>query len=88
MSHRIEFRPAVLRGLKKLPRIAQQRVSKAISLLEENPRPPKSEFLQGQLRGYLRIRTGDYRIIYCIDDEAHIISIVKIGDRKDIYKKG
>ena len=88
MSHRIEFRPAALRGLKKLPRSAQQRISKAIGLLEENSRPPKSEFLQGQLRGYLRIRTGDYRIIYCIDDDARVISIVKIGDRKDIYKKG
>ncbi len=88
MSHKIEFRPAALRGFKKLPRSAQQRISKAIDLLEENPRPPKAEFLQGQLSGYLRIRTGDYRIIYCIDDDARVISIVKIGDRKDIYKKG
>ena len=88
MSHRIEFRPAAVRGFKKLPRSAQHRISRAIDLLKENPRPPKAEFLQGQLRGYMRVRTGDYRIIYCIDDEAHTVSIVKIGDRKDIYKKG
>jgi mRNA interferase RelE/StbE len=53
--------------------------------LAHSPRPPGNEKLSGQDR--YRIRQGDYRIVYAIDDEARIVEIVKIGHRREVYRK-
>ena len=50
------------------------------------PRPAGSKKLQGASENLWRIRTGDYRIIYAIEDTIKIIEIRKIGHRKDIYR--
>ena len=86
MAYQIEFTPAADRAFRKLERRAQQRIDKALSLLAENPRPPKAEFLKGKFRGYLRVRTGNFRIIYIIEDDRLVVCIVRIADRKDAYR--
>jgi len=55
-----------------------------ISGLSENPRPHGSEKLTGQER--YRVRQGDWRIVYEIDDDARIVRIFKIGHRRDVYR--
>lgn len=62
------------------------RVLKAIRKLEINPRPAGCKKLKGSDETLWRIRTGDYRIIYSVDDEILIIDVRKIGHRKDIYQ--
>jgi mRNA interferase RelE/StbE len=53
-------------------------------VLATNPRPANCKKLKG-FKGLYRIRAGDYRIIYRIEDNALIIEVIRIGDRKDIY---
>ncbi len=86
MSYRVEFTPIAARQLGKLPRPIQRRIQGVVELLQTNPRPPKATRLKGDLAGLYRIRTGDYRVVYLIQDKKLVICIVRIGDRKDIYR--
>jgi mRNA interferase RelE/StbE len=62
-------------------------IDKAICALAEQPRPPGSKQLAGSKDlPMFRIRVGDYRILYAIDDEVVLISVIHIGHRKDIYR--
>ena len=83
-AYRIEFRPAALRELRKIDRSMQSRMQGAIALLAQDPRPPASRPLQGR-EGY-RLRVGDYRIIYTIDNGNLLIVVVTIGHRRDVYQ--
>ena len=85
MPHRIFFAPAALRQFRKLPAPVQKRLSPHIDALADNPRPPGVVKLSGTSDIY-RIRVGDYRIIYEIQDIGLVILILKIGNRRDVYK--
>ena len=82
--YRAEFTKAAEKQIRKLDKVAQQRILKSVHLLTTNPRPPRAKALVGH-PGLLRIRVGDYRIIYSLEDERLIIAIVKIGHRSSIY---
>jgi mRNA interferase RelE/StbE len=82
--HRLEFSPAAARQLRKLDRADAARIRSATEQLRNQPRPPGVAALQGR-RGYLRIRAGDYRIIYTIDDDRLIVLIVTLGHRREVY---
>jgi mRNA interferase RelE/StbE len=85
VSHyRIELRPAAARALHKLDPQAQSRVRGAIALLAKDPRPPGARALQG--RPALRVRVGDYRIIYTVHDDLLFV-VVQLGHRRDIYQR-
>jgi mRNA interferase RelE/StbE len=62
----------------------QARISEAIDDLATHPRPPGAKRLVGQ-DGY-RLRQGDYRILYTVDDQALAIRVYRIGHRRDIYR--
>ena len=83
-DYRIEFRPAALRELRKLDRAMQPRIHGAIALLAHDPRPPASRQLRGR-DGY-RLRVGDYRIIYTINDGVLLVVVVIIGHRREVYQ--
>jgi mRNA interferase RelE/StbE len=81
-EYRVEFRPAALREIRKIDRTAQPRIHGAIALLAQDPRPPASRPLRGR-PGY-RLRVGDYRVIYTIEDGILLIVVVTIGHRRDV----
>ena len=66
-------------------KVDRARIVAKIDALASNPRPRGCEKLAGFHDRY-RIRQGNYRIVYLIDDEAHEVMIYKIGDRKDVYR--
>jgi mRNA interferase RelE/StbE len=84
--YRVELTPAAQRQLRRLDRQAQRRVQAAIELLASDPRPPGAKALQGR-RSYLRVRTGDYRIVYTVRDEVLLVLVVALGHRREIYER-
>lgn len=83
--YRIELRPAVVRGLRKLDPPVARRIQAAIALLAEDPRPPASRPLRG--RPAWRVRVGDYRVIYAIEDDVLLVVVVTLGHRRDVYQR-
>ncbi|MBV6405951.1 MAG: type II toxin-antitoxin system RelE/ParE family toxin [Flavobacteriales bacterium] len=63
------------------------RVARKIDELEEDPRPPGCVKLKGNDGDMWRVRAGDYRILYVIEDVLRIVDIRKIGHRRDVYKR-
>ena len=84
-EYRIELRPAAVRALRKLDPPIRRRVQGAIALLARNPRPPAARALKG--RPGLRVRVGDYRVIYTIHDEVLLVVVVTLGHRRDVYDR-
>ena len=83
--YRIEVLPAAVRALRKLDPPVALRIQGAIALLAVDPRPPAARALRG--RPGWRVRVGDYRIIYVIEDDVLLIVVVTIGHRSDVYKR-
>ncbi len=84
-EYRIELRPAAARSLRKLDPQARRRVQGAIALLAQDPQPPAARALQG--RPGLRVRVGDYRIIYTVEDDVLLVLVVRLGHRRDVYEQ-
>ena len=80
--YRIEFRPAALRALRRIDRQHHPRLQGAIALLADDPRPPASRPLRG--RPGFRLRVGDYRIVYTVDDGVLLVVVVTLGHRRDV----
>jgi len=83
--YRIEIHPAAMRSLRKLDPQIQPRIQGAIALLAEEPRPPNAKKLGG--RDAYRVRVGNYRIIYQIQDQILLITVVTLGHRRNIYDR-
>lgn len=85
MKYRIEIKKSAAKELKKIPRPDQKRISIAIDNLAENLPNPDTTKMKGN-NPFHKIRVGDYRIIYEIQNNVLLILIIKIGHRKDIYR--
>ena len=86
MEYTVEFRPAVLKSLKRLPRRDLVRIKKKIEELASNLPDPNKTKMKGD-NSFHKVRSGDYRIIYEIQNDRLVILLVKIGHRKDVYQK-
>ena len=86
MAYTIEFRPAVLKSLKRFPKRDLVRIKKKIDELATNLPDPKTTKMKGD-NSFHKIRSGNYRIIYEIHNDRLVILVVEIGHRKDVYKK-
>ena len=84
VTHQVEVRPAAARALRKVHPKDQVRLRGVIALLAANPRPPGAIPLKG--RDAYRVRVGDYRIIYTIQEGALIVVVVALGHRRDVYR--
>ena len=74
------------RELRNLPQNIRARVDVRLSALANNPRPPGVVKLSGEADSHWRIRVGEYRILYEIDDRHHLIEIYRIKHRRDAYR--
>jgi mRNA interferase RelE/StbE len=84
VSYNIVFKQSVAKDLCSIPKKDIQRILKRIDSLVEDPRPVGAEKLSGDEK--YRIRQGNYRILYTIEDEIITVTIVKVGHRRDIYR--
>jgi len=82
--YKVELRRRVRHSLDKLPEKVRQVVIATLESLEQEPRPRGVEKIRGT--ELWRIRKGDYRAIYYISDREQIITVVRIGHRRDVYR--
>ena len=87
MTYRVELMPRANRQLQKLPGNVPLRIARALRRLEDDPRPPGVKHLTG-VENLWRIRVGQSRIVYEIHDDRLLVLVVRVGHRKDIYRKG
>jgi mRNA interferase RelE/StbE len=85
-KYRIEIKKTAAREIEHLPQNDIHAVLGKIASLADNPRPHGCQKLSGQEK--YRLRCGDYRILYSIEDAVLVIYVVKVGHRKDIYRHG
>ena len=83
-KYRLAFKNSVAKDLRSIPNVDVQRILERFDELVSNPRPLGSEKLSGQER--YRVRQGDYRIIYEIDDGVLVVVVVKVGHRREVYR--
>jgi mRNA interferase RelE/StbE len=84
-EYRIELKRSAEREFRRLDRKTQRGVARKIDGLATEPRPARVEKLAGTENRY-RIRVGDIRIVYQIEDRVLLILILRIRDRKDVYR--
>jgi len=84
-TYRIEVSATAERQIRKLPRADQLRVVRVIRALSTDPRPPGSRKLSGH-EDVFRVRIGRYRVLYSIEDRRLVVIVLKVGDRKDVYR--
>lgn len=84
--YQISYSPSAVKYLRKLERSTQRRLLTAIEELAKDPTPPGSIRLKGG-QGERRIRVGDYRVIYEVDNGELIILVLKLGHRRDVYRQ-
>jgi mRNA interferase RelE/StbE len=83
VTYRVEILRRAVKSLKKLPTPEYERVRDAVRSLGEEPRPAGCRKLIG--RDGWRIRVGQYRVVYEIEDVIRIVTVLDLGHRKDIY---
>ena len=84
-KYKIEFKKSAVKELKSIPDKDIKKIITKINSLKENPRPDGCIKLTGKEQ--YRVRQGNYRILYSIEEDKLIIFVVKIGHRKDIYRE-
>ena len=86
MTYEVALAPAAARQLRKFHPQVRRRVQAAIELLATEPRPPAATRLVGGA-GEWRVRTGDYRIVYEIEEERLLVLVLSAGRRREIYQR-
>lgn len=85
MAYGLVFSPVADRQMDAIPARLLDLVRDALEGLKSEPRPPGSISLRGRFRRLRRLRVGDYRAIYQVDDDRSVIRIVLVGHRKHVY---
>jgi mRNA interferase RelE/StbE len=85
VAYRVLFSAHAVRAFRKLPRGIQERLMPVIDSLADTPRPPGAEKLSGAEDTY-RVRVGDYRVLYEIQDRILRVLVVETGHRRDVYR--
>jgi mRNA interferase RelE/StbE len=86
MAYSVGVERKAQKQIARLPATTQDRIEDALQALANDPRPRSSRRLRG--REGLRLRVGDYRVIYEIDDDRQIVTILQVGHRRDVYRRG
>lgn len=80
----VSIKQSALKALARVPRVERLRIAENIELLKT--RPNAGSVLKGELNGLRRIRVGNYRIVYEVQDQKLTVLVVRIGHRRDIYR--
>lgn len=86
MAYSVDFTRSAAKGFKSLPVKEQERISKIVDGLADMPRPSQARSLKGY-DDLLRIRSGNYRLIYRVEEDVVAVLVIAIGHRKDVYRK-
>jgi mRNA interferase RelE/StbE len=85
VTYSVQILPVAVRTIRKLLPEAKRRVEAVIELLAEDPRPPAAKKLSA--RPEWRVRSGDYRVLYRIEDRMLTVVIVHAGHRRDVHER-
>jgi mRNA interferase RelE/StbE len=87
MTYTIEISTSAAKGLTKLQKANRLRLVGAIELLSVDPRPPGARMLRGGEHGRWRVRVGDYRIVYAIEDDRLLVLVLRVAHRREVYDR-
>ena len=85
MSFSIRIKGSAAKELRRVAKPERQRIVEAIDRLAENPFSGNS--LKGELRGLRRIRAGDYRVVYEVQNDVLVVLVVGVAHRRDVYRR-
>lgn len=85
MTYRVEFTKKAQKQLKALPAVVEARIQPKIEALANEPRPIGAARIEGEENQY-RIRVGDYRVLYEIQDDVLLVLVVRVGHRREVYR--
>jgi mRNA interferase RelE/StbE len=86
LKYRIEFKRSAAKALKKIPRSDRRKIRDRIDSLAEDLQDPVTTKMKGD-NPFHKVRVGDYRIVYEIQEGLLVILVLKIGHRKDVYRR-
>ena len=87
MAYTIRIERRAEKELRDIPRRDQERLLEAIASLGEDPRPNGVKKYRSEERDIYRVRVGVYRIVYVIDDDRLLLLVIRVGHRKDVYRR-
>jgi len=85
MTYKVVVKPHAERAIRRLDRATQRRIDAVLQLLGDNPRPPGATAVKNR-PGVLRVRTGDYRLLYRVDDAELLVLEIAVGHRRAVYR--
>lgn len=85
MTYQVNIMPAAERDLRALPAAILARLDARLRALADQPRPHGSERIRGT-RGGLRLRVGDYRVLYTVDDAHQVVTIARVRHRREVHR--
>ena len=85
MSYRVTLTATAVKERKRIDPVFRKRIDQALRGLQSEPRPSGVKKLSGQHQDW-RVRVGDYRILYEIDDDQQLVTVWRIAHRRDVYR--
>ena len=85
MTYTIEISTSAAKAIDKLEKANRLRIVGAIELLSVEPRPPGAKMLRGGEPGRWRVRVGDHRITYAIEDDRLLVLVLRVAHRREVY---
>ena len=85
-KYRLTFTPAAERSFLALPKEPQRRIDQRLLALQDSPRPSGIKALHGDA-GIYRLRVGDYRVLYTVQDKELVVLVIAVGHRREVYRR-
>ena len=87
MTYSVEFSPSAAKALTKIDKPSLLRIAGVIELLAFEPRPPAAKMLSGGDHGRWRVRVGDNRIVYTVEDDRLLVLVLPVAHRREVYAR-
>ena len=85
MSYQVEFEPEALADLDRMDSTDRKRIFRKINWLALNFEQTTYQRLSANLAGFYKLRVGNYRVIYSVDEQGQLVAIIRVGHRSEIY---